>query len=283
MSLSSTRSSVGVPFLTPCAAACGVAALLAGWPRSVRRVVGRRSARLPAAGAAGGVGGRRCGRRRGSATGGSGGGARRPAAWLPACRRLGGAVARRPAPAALRRPVVRGRPRLGGGFSARGRRLLGVRLFGALGMRFLGRSVFPAGRCSCRRTRRSRVSERCFVGGLFGEFPVFPAAGWLLPWLECFRYCLPNFPHSPAGHGRERQRLHAFLADGAQTALLLQIDSTCRSSWRLPGTACRDARATASGRGPSPSIRGGHPESGRTSFRVSLFSKYSSISFFHSS
>ncbi len=111
----------------------------------------------------------------------------------------------------------------------------------------------------------------------------FSCGGCFLPWLKCCRYCLPNFPHSPAGEGRERQRLHAFLADGAQARALTQIDSTCRSLWRSPGTACRDPRATASGPDPCPSIRGGHPESGRISFRVSLFCKYCSISFFHSS
>ena len=32
----------------------------------------------------------------------------------------------------------------------------------------------------------------------------------LFPWWVCFRYRLPNFPHSPACYGRERQRLSIF-------------------------------------------------------------------------
>ncbi len=49
--------------------------------------------------------------------------------------------------------------------------------------------------------------------------PVTPEAAWFLL-LVCFRYRLPNFPHSPAGCGRERQRL-GVLPDGFQASSLL--------------------------------------------------------------
>ena len=63
-------------------------------------------------------------------------------------------------------------------------------------------------------------SEQAVFQPLFRwAFLTFPAAGRCLPWLDCFRYCLPNFPHSPAIQGRERHRFHAFLANGAQTEL----------------------------------------------------------------
>ena len=39
-------------------------------------------------------------------------------------------------------------------------------------------------------------------------------------WLVYFRYRLPNFPHSPACDGRERQRL-GVLPNGFESALLL--------------------------------------------------------------
>src|SRR5260370_3789149 len=54
-------------------------------------------------------------------------------------------------------------------------------------------------------------------------FRIFPAVGLCLPSLECLRYCLPNFPRSPAGYGRERQQLDALLADGAQAVLLIRL------------------------------------------------------------
>ena len=37
-----------------------------------------------------------------------------------------------------------------------------------------------------------------------------PEGGCLFPWWVCFRYRLPNFPHSAASNGRERQRLSVF-------------------------------------------------------------------------
>ena len=48
--------------------------------------------------------------------------------------------------------------------------------------------------------------------------PLAPEAVCL--WLVCFRYRLPNFPHSAACDRRERQRL-GMLPDGFQSALLL--------------------------------------------------------------
>ena len=103
-----------------------------------------------------------------------------------------------------------------------------------------------------------------------------------LPWLECCRYCLPNFPHSPAGYGRERQRLHAFLADGAQAALFFRLIQLIGLGGDHQIRPAVDPRATASGPDLSPSIRGGYPESGRKASRSLYLSKYSSISFFQS-
>ena len=45
------------------------------------------------------------------------------------------------------------------------------------------------------RFRMRRLRGRVFFRRVFRSFP---AAGWFLPWVQCFRYRLPNFPHSPA-------------------------------------------------------------------------------------
>ncbi len=75
----------------------------------------------------------------------------------------------------------------------------------------------------CRTRPRERPSSRAVYRWVFPAFPAVLAVGWSLPWLECFRYRLPNFPHSPACDGRERQRLHALLADGAKAAVLFRL------------------------------------------------------------
>ena len=110
----------------------------------------------------------------------------------------------------------------------------------------------------------------------------FPAAGWCLR-VECFRYRLPNFPHSPAGYGRERQRLAArSLRMARQAALLFRSASACPSWWRPPGTAGRETPATRfSSR--SVSIHPRRASSSRMeSASVSRSSRYASISRFHS-
>ena len=168
--------------------------------------------------------------------------ARRPAAR----RRRAAAAARR---RRGRRLGFGGRLRLGGGFGSGagfgfgrfGLRGLGVGGLGFGGLSFggaaaaaadlagaLGRCGFSAGGFSARAAFRRRlfgVLRGRFRGWVSFRwvFRIVPAAGCCLPWLKCFRYCLPNFPHSPATEGRERQRLHAFLADGAQSALLLRL------------------------------------------------------------
>ena len=48
-------------------------------------------------------------------------------------------------------------------------------------------------------------------------------AVWYLPRLECFRYHLPNFPHSPARGGRERQRFDVLLADARHPLPLFRL------------------------------------------------------------
>ena len=85
------------------------------------------------------------------------------------------------------------------------------------------RSFRPDGQVlPCRSQPRERPSSRMVFRRVSAVFLVVLAVGWSLPWLDCFRYCLPNFPHSPAAHGRERQRFHALLTDGAKTALFFR-------------------------------------------------------------
>jgi len=60
--------------------------------------------------------------------------------------------------------------------------------------------------------------------------PVLLAVSWYLPRPECFRYHLPNFPHSPARGGRERQGFDVFLADTRQTLPLFRLIQLIRLS-----------------------------------------------------
>ena len=187
------------------------------------------------------------------------------ASWGPAERR----AARRPVAgraaggAAAGRPEARGavaglgsarawvRRRVGSaGSAAAGFGLGGLfRGLASAGLACLGRSADgwaalaarPGGRRAAFRVRAGAAFRSAFrrSGGRFRgwvsfrwAFRIVPAAGCCLPWVKCFRYCLPNFPHSPATEGRERQRLHAFLADGAKSALLLSlIQLVCLGSY----------------------------------------------------
>ena len=54
-------------------------------------------------------------------------------------------------------------------------------------------------------------------------FSVFSCGGADLPAVVCFRYRLPNFPHSPACHGRARQRLGATVANGGQSPMCVRL------------------------------------------------------------
>ena len=57
--------------------------------------------------------------------------------------------------------------------------------------------------------------------------PTVLIGGFFLPGAStgvwCSRYRLPNFPHSPAGQGRERHRLRPDLADRSQPVRLFRL------------------------------------------------------------
>ena len=229
MSFSSTRSSVGGAVSWPCAPVlpmrcwrCRVAA--------VTPLIGRLSpaALLPAARlrlAAGGMlrhggAGSRGRLRRGGCRVADWlrlGGLRSPARRVAACRAAALAGAVRAADSAAAASATRSRlsPRAA---SLRLRRRL-LRQFRRL-------------RCS--------LSRAGFIGGLsFGG-----SRGGYCCVLD-FRYRLPNFPHSPAGDGRERQRLCPVPCGWRQAALFVDCCfSTCRSSWRPPGIDGYGTRAT---------------------------------------
>ena len=96
----------------------------------------------------------------------------------------------------------------------------------AFGLRFRAFAVF------CRRWRGYSYLFRRFLGGLarsrmlrgVASFLFSLVAGPGLPVaVVCFRYRLPNFPHSPAGDGRARQGLHILLADSGESPLCVRL------------------------------------------------------------
>src|SRR5579871_406196 len=143
-----------------------------------------------------------------------------------------------------------------------------------------GRSALGARSCRSGRSTRSVDSAWGFSEGTWGAaggFSFFSVsadpecvapsrgAGFSVgfSWgtvftVELFSLLLAKFPSLP-GRSRPRTAAAQRLPGGWRgVRALAQIDSTCPFLWRLPDILCRDTPATASGRDPYPSIRGGN-------------------------
>ena len=260
MSFSSTRSSVGVPFLRA-VRACVAALLCRAGPASMRRL--RRSAAASAARLR--VGGRAVPARWRRRCCGSAGGCSRRGLVAPRRSRLGcGSRGRRFGRAAV--PASRSRQRCR---ASRSRRLSGsLRLRRLLGLDRSQRVLGFSG-----RLRPAFVSAGRFSAGFSAGLFRFVLRRACLLAVQCFRYRLPNFPHSPACQGRERQRLRRLPCGWRANRALAPIDSICLSSWRSPGTACRELQPLLQFQILLHPSAAGIQNQDRTSFRVSRFSK----------
>ena len=184
MSFNSTRSSVGVPFFAPCAEPC-LRRCAPGWLSSDPGIASATGGTAAGGGTVGG--GRRSRGRSGRLAPRAVRRGLGSAAGLPSAAGFGLAADFAWPALGFGRIWLSARLRFGSRFAALafGRRCRGGRFRGSLGRVVRLFRGFYGG----------AFAGGCLFGGLFGLFlrQVVAYRG-----LKCCRYCLPNFPHSPA-------------------------------------------------------------------------------------